>query len=98
MHAAMIVQVESLTTFKPIIQPNMVRFNEEIFNEHEKDQKVIDQAKEKANSLLSNIIKKLESNNLLGEKLAILRKMQKQKEKRQILSERIESESHGNPG
>ena len=47
-------------------------------------------------SLLSNIIRKLEETNLQQEKLAVLRKMQKEKEKKQILSERIETESHSN--
>jgi hypothetical protein len=40
--------------------------------------------------LLGDIIKRLEKTNLTQEKIVMLRKLQKQKEKKQILSERIE--------
>ena len=46
-------------------------------------------------SLLNDIIGKLEKTNLMQEKLALLRKMQKKREKKHILSERIESETSG---
>jgi hypothetical protein len=40
--------------------------------------------------LLGDIIKRLEKTNIQQEKIQMLRKLQKQKEKKQILSERIE--------
>jgi hypothetical protein len=47
--------------------------------------------------LLSDIIRRIEKTNVQSEKLSILRKMQKQKEKKQILAERIEMESGASP-
>jgi hypothetical protein len=45
--------------------------------------------------LLGDIIKRLEKTNMQSEKLVMLRKLQKQKEKKQIVSERIELEIDG---
>lgn len=45
-------------------------------------------------TLLGSLIKKMEQTNLQHEKLAVLRKMAKQKEKKIIVSERIEIENH----
>ena len=37
MHAAMIIQVDSITTYKPVLHPNMIRFNEELLKEHRQE-------------------------------------------------------------
>lgn len=59
-HAGMTVQIDWSTTYKPIIHPNMVRFNEELYNDFQTDLKQQESASKRTNSLLSNIIQKLE--------------------------------------
>jgi hypothetical protein len=71
----------------------MVRFNEDIFNEIREQENALKESQDKTASLLSRIVQKLEENDIQHEKLSIMRKFQKQKEKRQILREKIESEN-----
>jgi arginyl-tRNA--protein-N-Asp/Glu arginylyltransferase len=71
----------------------MVRFNEDIFNEIREQENALKESQDKTSSLLSRIVQRLEENDIQHEKLSILRKFQKQKEKRQILREKIESEN-----
>lgn len=37
-HAALTLNLDNLTTYKPIFHPHMIRFNEEMFKEIEKEQ------------------------------------------------------------
>ncbi len=93
----MIVHEDNLTSYKPVVYPNLVRFNEEVdselgFNHY---QQLTENHVSNTDSLLTDIIRKLEKTNLMHEKLAQLRKLQKKREKKHILSERIESETSG---
>jgi arginyl-tRNA--protein-N-Asp/Glu arginylyltransferase len=60
----------------------MVRFNEDIFNEIREQENALKESQDKTASLLSRIVQRLEENDIQHEKLSILRKFQKQKEKR----------------
>jgi hypothetical protein len=40
MHAAMIIQVDAITTYKPVLHPSMVRFNEELYNDYQSEIKL----------------------------------------------------------
>ena len=94
----MMLQVDSATTYKGFIHPNIVKFNEEIFGEiliSEEEQALRDAHANRSDTLLGDIIKRLEKTNIQQEKIQMLRKLQKQKEKKQILSERIEQEVDG---
>lgn len=33
LHDTLVMQIDSVTSYKPVIFPNLVRFNEDIFNE-----------------------------------------------------------------
>jgi hypothetical protein len=91
----MIVHEDNLTSYKPVVYPNLVRFNEEVDSELGFSHQQQDHQSSNTESLLDDIIRKLEKTNLMHEKLAQLRKLQKKREKKHILSERIESETSG---
>ena len=98
LQSVIMLQVDSATTYKGFIHPNIVKFNEEIFGEiliSEEEQALWDAHANRSDTLLGDIIKRLEKTNLQQEKIVLLRKLQKQKEKKQILSERIEQEVDG---
>ncbi len=93
----MIVQEDSVTSYKPVIYPNLFKFNEEVESEIglNKTKQLIEAHSSNTDNILGEIIMKLDKSSLLQDKLSQLRKIQKKREKKHILSERIESETSG---
>ena len=74
-HAAMILCSDGVNQYKPVVHPHMVRFNEEMMQDMiTEKQKLIDIAEDKSLTLIQKIIKRLESNDIQHEQLAVLRK------------------------
>lgn len=68
----LIIHEDGLTSYKPVIYPNLIKFNEEVENDLNRIQNhsLADIHASNTDTLLSDIITKLEKSSVMQEKLA----------------------------